>query len=186
MGSIPTGSKVQFSGLVVTATTGTHVWAQVPVGHPDYFGAGHSAMELIFSSTPSISIGDVITAGGEVDDYQDLEVTYSSVTGTHAVPEPTVVTGSQLGTDYTGAWDALLIRVNNAQSAGPYGATGGWLLHDTYGFGVLPTIYGTLPAQAPGSYTHAYSYIIGIKTWDPAMYVLLPRTAADIGPYGPI
>lgn len=184
--SIPTGSNVELSGLVVTGTAGTHAWIQLPVGHPDYMGADHSAIELIFSSAPSITTGDVITVGGEVDDYQRLEVAYSAVTSTQAVPDPTVITGAQLGTDYTGAYDALLIRINNVQSAGPYGETGGWLLHDTYGFGVLPTIYGTLPAQAPGSYTHAYSYIIGVKTWDLAMYVLLPRTAADIGPFGPI
>lgn len=173
-GTKPIGSNAQISGLVVTATSGTNVWAQLPVGHQAYTGVNYSAIKLVYPSTPGVSLGDVLDVGGMILGDLSLQIASSTVTSTQAVPAATVVTGALLNGNGA-ALDGVLVRVNGPTSTGTYGPDG-WAMTDGNPFAVLGTILGLLPAQDA-----TYDYISGIKTDDGTSQIVLPRSASDIG-----
>ncbi|MBJ7458757.1 MAG: thrombospondin type 3 repeat-containing protein [Thermoleophilaceae bacterium] len=173
-GTLPIGSNVQLSGLVVTAVSGTSARAQLPVGHLAYTGVNYSAIQLIYPSAPSLQLGDVLSVGGMILGGLELQVANSTVTSTQSLPAATVLTGAELNA-LGQAMDCALVTVNNATSVSAYNTTG-WLMTDGTQFAVLPTILGTLPSQGAG-----FASITGIKSDDGVNQILLPRTAADIG-----
>jgi hypothetical protein len=184
-GAIADGARTTVTG-VVTGVASTGFFIQVPEGGPGYTGPANSGVFAFTSSAPSVTVGQLVSVSGTVDEFFDLtELTSVSVSvlGSAAIPAPAVLDMATLigGATTLERYEGVLVTVMNVTvtNAAPPSGPGDMApineFEITGGVRVDDQIF-RIAAPAMGA---TYSSITGVFTYRNNAYKILPRSAAD-------
>lgn len=190
MGTIPVGTRVTLTDVVVTAKASSLVWVQDPAG------GEYSGVAVFPSAPPAAALvpGTIVTVEGNVDEFfcvTEIEMATITVTGTGTplaplvIPDPATLAdvgpapvppSECAGPGTAEPYEGVLVRVEDVSVVSAPDMYGQWGVGTGVGLLVDNMMYTPMPAPAVDD---CYSQITGVLHFSFDEFKLQPRNAAD-------
>lgn len=175
------GQTVTTSGIVTAIKNGTSGTQQA---YSIQSGTGEWSAVYVFSSTPTVSIGDNVTITATVKEYYkmtelDPVLNVTIVSSGNTVPAATELTTLAVNNE---SYEAVLVKVKRATCNSAITSTGTFVVNDGSGdVTIFKSIYSALTLTVNNKYdVTGIIYDYYSSSTSTHLYEIYPRNAADI------